>query len=830
MQFEAAGTPRILWVELTSKCPLDCVFCSRQLRRGAGTHLPLAVLDSLVAELEDPRKFILNYSGESTVYPDLIPAIRRVRAAGAQAELVSVLATAPESLLEPLSRSGLNRLTVSVHAADAGQFAQIYRSSSLATQRARLERLLELCASVPDPPRVDLAFVAMDTNLPELEGVAGLADLLGLHDISIFPVLRRDNIQARFPTELDAAGMHRPEFEARVANAADQTRRGHPGIRINICNPAAHGKPQLGAVPVPCPGELPEGAAIHSCEQNPWETAHVLSNGDVVACEVLDKVPLGNLSLQTMRQIWDGEPYRRFRERYRRGEVPECRTCPWKLAYLPTPASHEIVASRGWSAQFLFGWHAPESEPHIWSSQQAAAVLQPRPGSRTLHVSGMLPPGPAGQSNELTIRVNGAQVGTVPNPREEMLPFGLDFPVSQPAGKAWTVEFRTASVHRGAEGDQRDLGFALVLMVSKELVDVDRVKRQARRIQPLLRWARTIDQCGAGLKRAIRLGRVEAPSPFDSGVSIVIPERDNIRELERCLDSVRAAAVEWADPLETIVVVNGAPASCYEHLRAQNPLVRWRFFANPLGFAGAVAGGLRAARYDWVYLLNSDVVLDRAALASLAPHRNPETFSIASQILLKDRTRFREETNWTTLFVESGLATIHDWIPRSGETVPTFYAGGGASLFQKRALRRILDASVYAPFYWEDVEWGWRARKLGYECVFCPDSLAHHTQRSTISRCYPAAEIEETIERNRLLFQLRNFTSAGSIERVMDRMARLPEPVARYFLAARTRWKIGCGRLWNHMAPFTDEEVFAHWNRSISGWRGGTGGLAAGDF
>jgi len=34
--FQAARTPRTLWVELTSKCPFDCIFCSRQLRRGAG--------------------------------------------------------------------------------------------------------------------------------------------------------------------------------------------------------------------------------------------------------------------------------------------------------------------------------------------------------------------------------------------------------------------------------------------------------------------------------------------------------------------------------------------------------------------------------------------------------------------------------------------------------------------------------------------------------------------------------------------------------------------------------------------------------------------------
>ena len=817
MQFRAARTPRILWVELTSKCPLDCIFCSRRLRRGAGSHLPFAVFDSLVGALDDPRKILLNYSGESTVYPELVAAIRRVRAAGARAELVSVLATAAESLLEPLSRSGLDRLTVSVHAADESAFAQIYRSSSLETQRARLGRFLECCAAAEAPPRVDLAFVAMDTNLGQLPAVAGLAEDLRLGEISIFPVLRRDPIEARFATELAADGTHRPDFETRVARTVDQARREHPAIRFTMsAEPASIGERRVGAVPIPYPGALPPGAAIHTCEQNPWETAHVLANGDVVACEVLDKTPLGNLFQQPIGEIWHGEAYRSFRERYRRGEVAECRRCPWKRAYLPGPMASEIIAARGASAQLLYGWHEPEGERHLWSSQQAAAEIQPRPGSRALHVSGLLPPGPPESPNELTIRVNGQTVGSVRNIDAGMMPFGLDFPVASGGSEVWTVEFRTAHVHRAA-GDQRDLGFALVLMVSKELVDTERVRRQARRIEPLARWASRIDQCGAGLKRAIHLGRVAAPSPFDCGVSILIPERDNPRELAAALASVRAAAVEWEDPLETVVVVNGAPASQYDELRREHPLVRWRFHRQPMGFAGAIAAGLRAARYDWVYLLNSDAALEPRALAALAPHRAAETFSVASQILLRDRTRFRDETNWTTLFVEAGLATIHDWIPRSGDPVPTFYAGGGASLFQKRLLERVLDASVYAPFYWEDVEWGWRARKLGYECVFCPGSVAHHTQRATISRCYPAEEVEATIERNRLLFQLRNFTSAGSMERVLEGIARLPEPAARFFYGARTRWQIARGRLWNHLAPLTDDEVFARWNRSIAG-------------
>jgi hypothetical protein len=171
----------------------------------------------------------------------------------------------------------------------------------------------------------------------------------------------------------------------------------------------------------------------------------------------------------------NGEAYQNFRARYRRGEVAECRTCPWKTAYLPGPLRSEIIASRGLSAQLLHGWHAPSSEEHIWSSQQAAAVLL-RPGSRTLHVCGMLPPGPEGDFNELTIDVNGIRTGRVENPWDEVIPFGLDFDVAD--GQApWMIEFRTRHVFRPSErrtgSDQRDLGFALVLLVSKDCVSAE---------------------------------------------------------------------------------------------------------------------------------------------------------------------------------------------------------------------------------------------------------------------------------------------------------------------------------------------------------------------
>jgi uncharacterized Fe-S cluster-containing radical SAM superfamily enzyme len=99
--------------------------------------MPYAVFERLVAQVEHPRKFLLNYSGESTVYPKLIPDIQLPRTTGAAVELVTALGAASNSLLEELSRSGLTRLTVSVHAADEARFAAVYRYGSLADVQVR---------------------------------------------------------------------------------------------------------------------------------------------------------------------------------------------------------------------------------------------------------------------------------------------------------------------------------------------------------------------------------------------------------------------------------------------------------------------------------------------------------------------------------------------------------------------------------------------------------------------------------------------------------------------------------------------------------------------
>ncbi|HET8548964.1 MAG TPA: SPASM domain-containing protein [Bryobacteraceae bacterium] len=792
----AAPTPRVLWIELTSKCPFDCVFCSRKLRRGAGQHLPFAVYEKLVAGLADVRTLVLNYSGESTYYPDLIPAIRVARDAGAWVELVSAFASATPEMTRELAASGLNRLTVSVHTMESAQFSEIYRYSSLAALKARLHELM----SHPDRPAVDFGFVAMDSNLDQLGSVGTFAQTIGVADVLIFPVMRRDPIAAEFVTELNSSGEHRPDFRARLARAVDHARTREAGLRFTVCTPGFNGDtPQLGAVPKPYPWPLPEGACIHSCDQNPFETAHVLSNGDVVPCEVLDRRVMGNLLTSTIDEIWTSDSYSEFRRQYRAGGIAECRTCAWKSAFVPGPLAGEIIGSRGRSSQLLYGWHEPANEEVIWSTQRAAAVLRPRRGSRFLHVSGMLPPARAAEPNALTIRCNGREIDTVENPWGETIPFGLNFAVEGGADE-WLLEFRTRFAFRpsehGAGSDNRDLGFALMLLASKPAPRV----ANAAAIAPLRRMIRFVDRAGRMRKRrGARFGEPE------SGVSIIIPERDNPEHLAHCLTSVETAIHGINEGVEIIVAANGSPRVRYSHLSDR---ARWLFCDAPLGFSAAVGRGVRTARYGWVYLLNNDAELDAHALRAVLELRRADVFAVASQIFLRDATRFREETNLTELRLENGVVTVHDVIPASASPVETFYAGGGASLFQRRLLLRLL-TDAYDPFYWEDVEWGWRSRKLGYRALFCPASIAHHTQRGTISRHFTPDDIELILERNRLLFQLRNMTESGSTEAVLDEVSRLPPETVDWFRRPRVLAGIAASRLWNLRAPLFDDRVLS---------------------
>jgi GT2 family glycosyltransferase len=245
---------------------------------------------------------------------------------------------------------------------------------------------------------------------------------------------------------------------------------------------------------------------------------------------------------------------------------------------------------------------------------------------------------------------------------------------------------------------------------------------------------------------------------WTGGVSVVIPERATPNLLARALACLMSALDRTPEPSEVIVVVNGAPMEDYVHLAAEYPCVCWEHSEEPLGFTGAISRGIAVARHGGIYLHNSDMAVEPDAIATLLPWRSPNVFAIASQIFFDDSAKRREETGWGDLEVENGKFQIFDRTPEPhSEVCSGLYASGGSSLFDAKLLRLFAaDSHAYAPFYWEDVEWGLRAWRNGLQTLFHPGSIAWHRHRATVSKFYTPKAIDRIVAKNALLFELRN--------------------------------------------------------------------------
>ena len=316
------------------------------------------------------------------------------------------------------------------------------------------------------------------------------------------------------------------------------------------------------------------------------------------------------------------------------------------------------------------------------------------------------------------------------------------------------------------------------------------------------------------LRAAMALGEAGRNGParpvlratWAPGISVVIPERGTPLLLKRALVHLRAALARIAEPWEVIVVVNGEPARTYTGLRAGFPEVRWLLHEQALGFGGALERGLAAARFGGVYLHNSDMALEDNALATLLPWRAAHVFAIASQIFFDDPQKRREETGWGDLRLRAGRAELFDRTPEpDGLVRGGLYAGGGSSLFDAALLKRFAAGTrSYAPFYWEDVDWGLQAWRNGLEVLFHPGSVAWHRHRATISRCYPADEVERIVARNGLLFELRNFPVEWP---ALQRAARADDATTKELAAPTSLAEIRKVRRARRLVPFPDIDV-----------------------
>lgn len=209
-------------------------------------------------------------------------------------------------------------------------------------------------------------------------------------------------------------------------------------------------------------------------------------------------------------------------------------------------------------------------------------------------------------------------------------------------------------------------------------------------------------------------------------ISIVVLTFNNRALLDTCLSSLLA---QDYTPLEILLVDNASTDGTVDYVAQKFPTVRVISNSANLGFAEGNNVGIRAAKGDFIFIVNPDTETAPGALRELVqPMLDDAQIGSTAPKLLEFNRRDMIDAAGITVD-RAGIAWhLKHGHRDDGETKPRFVFGGSgaAVMYRKSMLDRIglFDADYFA--YYEDVDLAWRAQNAGSKCLYVPRAVVYH--------------------------------------------------------------------------------------------------------
>lgn len=296
-----------------------------------------------------------------------------------------------------------------------------------------------------------------------------------------------------------------------------------------------------------------------------------------------------------------------------------------------------------------------------------------------------------------------------------------------------------------------------------------------------------------------------------NNLSIVIPNWNGERQLKKNLPILFNVLAKFDGESEIIVIDDKSEDGSREYLEKRQNLKDFRLILNKenLGFGKSVNKGVKAARYDIVFLLNTDVEVKTGCFKHLLPHfEKKDVFAVgANADWLVGRGQF------TNGYLD--ISSPKKIKKTCQETQPSFWVSGGHSAFRKSLWEKLggLDP-LYAPFYFEETDLCYRAWKRGWQALWEPKApVLHKHEESVIRQNFSPRYISSIAQRNQLIFIWKNITDKNMFaehkKALIKRLVKKPS-YFKVFLAAAKKWpEIKRKRaIEAKEAVLTDKEIF----------------------
>jgi len=278
--------PFVDQIELTNVCPFRCQFCPRgvagKMKRPMG-KMDFALFEKILEQLHPEqarwRAMELHHLGESLVHPDVDRCVAAASRRGLPTELSCNPSVLNGDLGPRLLDAGIRRLCISLDGVD-NETSTLIRGPAARYDKAEknLETLLGHASQMANPPAIVIQMIDLHKNRHQREAFLQRWGRTGL------PFVRA------YVKDLDG--------------------------------------------PDPDTGEGSARPVSYLCTY-PWRSVVILWDGRVVPCcrDSDAALVLGDLTKQTLEEIWNGDEVKKLRGDLKKNELPcghLCEGCPWR--------------------------------------------------------------------------------------------------------------------------------------------------------------------------------------------------------------------------------------------------------------------------------------------------------------------------------------------------------------------------------------------------------------------------------------------------------------------------------------------------------------------
>ena len=270
-------------------------------------------------------------------------------------------------------------------------------------------------------------------------------------------------------------------------------------------------------------------------------------------------------------------------------------------------------------------------------------------------------------------------------------------------------------------------------------------------------------------------------------VYVVILNWNNASDTLECLQSLEDTDYR---PYIPVVVDNGSTDGSVERIQTAFPGIHQIELDSNLGYAAGNNFGLEYALEegaDYILVLNNDTLVDKGMLRELVAFAEtneeigmigPKMYCYQPEDTIFALGSFVDWSKGETTNRGMFLPSSEIGYPLEAETVD--YIPGCCVLVSRKMLEKVglLDPIYYLNY--EDVDWGIRAQREGFEVWFTPDAVLWHKVSATMGQASPMNTYYMT--RNALLFFWKNSPRQFKLRAIAHIMLRTIRTIGAWTL------------------------------------------------